>query len=241
MDRRCTRRFRYRNVRLAKINRFQRSGIGYFTSLIARHFRQSSRGGICQRGLGELRQWLRSIKRHARFPDLHFQFHAGVQRGPFHQSAIANSPKEKRCAPRIPNHAILAGHSIHSTDGGDPHQFRGGRGAKTNRCRDRNAHAGVRTRTESDNDCVGCAKSLRAKLQILEEQTRVLSIVCEDANERLTVILEPGDASLPAGKFERENFHFVLVASVKPSACSSRRRPLSGRRSVTQQDATRIS
>ena len=57
------------------------------------------------------------------FHDLLFQFHSGMQRRSFHQFAIDNSPKEKRCTPRIPNHAIVTGRCLHPTNRSEPEEF----------------------------------------------------------------------------------------------------------------------
>src|SRR5438552_13350487 len=98
--------------------------------------------------------------------------------------------------PSISDRAIVAHPGIDRADGGNPNQLRRGGHAQTNRRRDRDAHAGIRTRPETHHDEIRCAESQRTTLQIFKEQTRVLAIVRKADSE--WIALEPRDASLPA-------------------------------------------
>src|SRR5438477_3072737 len=100
--------------------------------------------------------------------------------------------------PRISDRAIAANPGIDCADRRNPNQLRRGGDAQTNRGRDRDAHTGIRTRSETHHDEIGRAESLRTTLQIFKEQTGVLSIIRKADSEWIAPALEPRDASLSA-------------------------------------------
>src|SRR5438309_4246753 len=100
--------------------------------------------------------------------------------------------------PSISDHAILTHSGIDCADRRNPNQLRRGSHAQTNRGRDRDAHTGIRTRSETHHDKIGRTESLRTTLQIFEKQTGVFSVVRKADSEWIALALEPRDASLPA-------------------------------------------
>src|SRR5436190_1959617 len=98
--------------------------------------------------------------------------------------------------PSISDREILTHPGIDCADGRNPNQLRRGSHPQTNCDRDRDAHTGIRTRSETHHDEIGRTESLRTTLQILEKQTGVFSVVRKADSERIALALKPRDASL---------------------------------------------
>src|SRR5207253_4986368 len=80
--------------------------------------------------------------------------------------------------------------------------------------RDCDSRPCVRTGAESDNDCVGQTELLADLGKIFEKRTGILAIVRPFEHDKIDSAVQPGEAAARSGKFERKNFHLVLIIRV---------------------------
>src|SRR5437660_12743948 len=115
----------------------------------------------------------------------------------------------------VPDDAIFVRLTFHRTNRriSDKSRFR--RNLQSNRRRDRNPNARIRTGPQTNNDFFWRTEFLVDVLQVYKKWSGILPILCPFAHDKI-VFIHPGAAAAGGGQFEGENLHFVYIASTLP-------------------------